>query len=745
MNKLKLVGILSLVLQFVVHAQENINLNKFRQLKTELATPNNFRTASGAPGHEYWQQKANYIINIKLDDEKQQIFGEETITYFNQSPDELNYLWLQLDQNMRSIDSDTKKIQTGMLNSRNSFMQNQHVESAYDGGFKIEFVKDENGNDLPFTINKTMMRVDLPSTLKPGTSISFSIKWWYNINNRIEDHGRSGYEYFPEDDNYLYTIAQFYPRMAVYNEVEGWQHKQFLGEGEFTLPFGDFEVNLTVPADHIVAATGKLQNAANVLTSEQIKRLAKAESAENPVIIISQKEAEEAEKNRSTKEKTWTFKASNVRDFAFASSRKFIWDAMGVPLGNRTVMAMSFYPKEGNPLWEKYSTQVVAHTIKTYSKYTFDYPYPVAISVHTNNIGMEYPMISFNGGRPQRNGEYNDRIKYSMISVIIHEVGHNFFPMIVNSDERQWTWMDEGLNTFLQYLTEQEWEQGYPSSSGQAYKIVPYMRGDKSLMTPIMTNSESIRNLGYNSYYKPATALNILRETVMGKELFDFAFKQYAQRWKFKHPTPEDFFRTMEDASGVDLDWFWRGWFYTTDNVDISMENVKWLATRSQNPEERRVISGFRNRSVNQRDISETDTATQQRANNFHNYMVTEEEMRIFNRFLQSSANGKEQDLYKNYNFYQIDFKNIGGLVMPIILEFEFTDATKEIIRIPAEIWQIDNFKVSKVFKFEKQVTRITLDPFLETADVDITNNFWPPRIQPPGDAMFRQRFDGRE
>lgn len=755
---MRIFGCVIIVLCFAsisISAQENTNKNKFKQLNEEFSSPNMFRTASGAPGHGYWQQKANYNIKIKLDDTTQRIYGEETITYFNQSPDELTYLWLQLDQNMREKDSDTKKIQSSTLSDRVSFGQLKRMENNFDGGFKLDYVKDKSGKDLPFTINKTMMRVDLPSPLKPGNSVSFSVKWWYNINNRLTDGGRSGYEYFEKDDNYLYTIAQFYPRMAVYNDVQGWQHQQFLGKGEFTLPFGDFEVSLTVPSDHIVGATGELQNANKVLTSEQIKRFEQAKTASDPVIIVSQQDAEKAEKDKSTGEKTWIFKATNVRDFAFVSSRKFIWDAMGVPFGNRTVLAMSYYPKEGNPLWEQFSTRVVAHTIKTYSKFTFDFPYPVAISVHTDRIGMEYPMICFNGGRPDEGGTYSERTKYGMIGVIIHEVGHNFFPMIVNSDERQWTWMDEGLNTFLEFLTEQEWERGFPSRSGQAYKIVDYMKGDKKFISPIMTNSESVWNLGSNAYSKPTAALNILRETVMGRKLFDFAFKEYAQRWMFKHPTPEDFFRTMEDASGVDLDWFWRGWFYTTDNVDISMESVKWFQPNTQNPEiekqlekkadeEKIAITDIRNKTSLKQSATESDPDTHDFYTTYDKYKVTEAEKETYNKFISGLTDEEKKVITGNTNFYQIDFKNIGGLVMPIILEFEFTDGTKQVERIPVQIWQVDNFNVSKVFMFEKEVKSIVLDPFFETADVDLNNNSWPQKVQPTRFQIYKSNFSGR-
>ena len=740
---------------YTVNAQVNTNNNKFKQLKQELATPNVYRTASGAPGHEYWQQKANYKIAIVLDDTKQQIHGEETITYENQSPDVLKYLWLQMDQNMRAKESDTYKIQTSKLSKRITFSQLKRMNHDFDGGFKLEEVKDENGNDLHFTVNKTMMRIDLPKQLEPGSSVTFSVKWWYNINDRMKDGGRSGYEYFKDEDNYLYTIAQFYPRMAVYNEVEGWQNKQFLGTGEFTLPFGDFDVSLTVPSDHIVGATGVLQNSEDVLTSKQIKLFEKAKSADSPVIIVSQKDAEKAEKNKSTDTKTWNFKANNVRDFAFASSRKFIWDAMGIKFGDRTVMAMSYYPKEGNPLWEQYSTKVVAHTIKTYSKFTFDYPYPVAISVHTDRIGMEYPMICFNGGRPEKDGTYSKWAKYGMIGVITHEVGHNFFPMIVNSDERQWTWMDEGLNTFCQYLTEQEWERDYPSSKGPAYKIVNYMKGDVSHISPIMTNSESVWSLGNNAYGKPTTALNILRETVMGRELFDFAFKEYAQRWMFKHPTPADFFRTMEDASAVDLDWFWRGWFFTTDHVDIAMKNVIWYQPSTENPDiekplvkEKRegkvAISTIVNKTAIEQTVTEKDAATTDFYSTYDEYEVTSADMEKYKKTILDLSDDEKKYLSGDYNFYQIDFENIGGLVMPIILQFEFEDGTNEVQHIPAEIWKRDNYNVSKVFVFDKIVANITLDPFFETADTDLNNNFWPPKIQPSRFQLYKSKYPGR-
>ncbi len=685
-----------LVLSISLVAQ-SYDQNKFAQLYDLFATPNSYRNASGAPGHEYYQQKADYVMHIRLDDENQRIYGEETITYHNNSPDPLEYLWLQLDQNKRAKDSDSYKISQSTLDQNMTFKKIQDLNMDFDGGFKIDWIRNSKDEELSFTINKTMLRINLTEPMKPGDSFSFKLKWWYNINDRSKIGGRSGYEYFSDDENYLYTIAQFFPRMAVYNDVEGWQNKQFLGNGEFTLPFGDYEVHLNVPDNHIVTATGELQNTNELLTKEQIERLENAKSSEIPVLIINPKEALKNEKTKSKGSRTWIFKAENVRDFAFASSKKFIWDAMGVKFGDRTVMAMSFYPKEGNPLWEKYSTNVVAHTLRVYSRYTFDYPYPVAISVHTDKIGMEYPMICFNGGRPESDGTYSERTKYGMIGVIIHEVGHNYFPMIVNSDERQWTWMDEGLNTFLQFLTEQEWERDYPSKRGPAHKIVDYMKGEKSKISPIMTNSESIFQFGNNAYGKPATALNILRETIMGRELFDYSFKIYANRWKFKHPSPADFFRTMEDASAVDLDWFWRGWFYTNEHVDLAIESVKWFRVDNKNPQvvkdrlrteaeiDQKNMTIIKNKELVKETVVERNPEMADFYNTYNPFEVESDDLKAYESYIKSLDTAELEILKSNKNYYEVKFRCVGGLVMPIILEFTFQDGTIENVKIPAE------------------------------------------------------------
>ncbi len=742
------ISILLILITGFLTAQDNTNTNKFRQLHQELPTPNVYRTASGAPGHEYYQQRADYVMDIHLDDDKQVITGTEQIKYYNNSPDHLTYLWLQLDQNMRAKDSDTYKIRTNEVSEKSNIWSLKRLEAPdFDGGFKIARVTDINGNDINHTINKTMMRIDLEQALTPGGTYSFSIEWSFNINDRMEIGGRSGYEYFEEDDNYLYTIAQYFPRMCMYNDVYGWQNKQFLGRGEFTLLFGDYEVNITVPADHLVSATGTLQNEEDVLTSEQKERLSQARNEyEQPIIIATQKEAEKREKSKSKKEKTWKFKAENVRDFAFASSRKFIWDAMSVKQTDGTeVMAMSMYPKEGNPLWERYSTKAVAHTIKWYSHYTFPYPYPVAWSINAARIGMEYPMICFNYGRCEEDGTYAERTKYGMISVIIHEVGHNYFPMIVNSDERQWTWMDEGLNTFLQFLSEQQWQTDYPSRRGDAHKIVNYMKGDKNKISPIMTNSESIHQFGNNAYGKPATALNILRESVMGRELFDYAFKEYSKRWMFKHPTPADFFRTMEDASAVDLDWFWRGWFYTNDHVDIAINNITAFTLDNKNPDTKTIPQAIKgitevvNETERGKTYAETDKSLIDFYNTYDKNKPTKQDREQYKKYTESLTDAEKEILQANKKYYQIDFDNIGGLVMPIILKFTYTDGSEEIQRIPAEIWKTNSETISKVFVTDKIVETVELDPYYETADTDRSNNYYPPKSQTTNFELFKQ------
>lgn len=727
-------------LSTLVFAQDQDWKGKFEQLGTDLPTPNEYRTGSGAPGKEYWQQRADYEMDIVLDDTRQTITGKETITYFNQSPDNLRYLWVQLDQNVREKNTNSLKTRTGSLQD-SSFARSTARSLGmvdYDGGFKIKSLTDANGNKLPYIINKTMMRIDLPTVLKSGENVSFNIEWSYNINDRMLVGGRSGYEYFPEEDNYLYTIAQFYPRMAVYDDFEGWQNKQFLGSGEFALTFGNFEVNITVPEDHIVASTGTIQNPKDVLTKTQLSRYEEAKkSFDKPVIIVTEEEAREAEKKKASKTKTWTYQADNVRDFAFATSRKFIWDAQAVKIGDKTPLAMSYYPKEGNPLWEEESTKAVVATLKTFSKYTVDYPYPVAISVHTASIGMEYPMICFNFGRPNPDGTVPDRTKYRMIGVIIHEVGHNFFPMIINSDERQWTWMDEGLTTFVQHRTQVEQYENFPSRRGTPSSIVDYMKGDKKYIRPIMTNSEQVIQFGNNAYAKPATALSILRETVMGPELFDAAFKEYAQRWAFKHPKPADFFRTMEDASAVDLDWFWKGWFYTNDHVDIAVDEVKWFQMRKEEADVenkgKKVKKGDLNANASGDEMMDFSDGPQP-------YSLVETPDRWYgefkNRLDEKNVIAQMQDM----NLYEVKFKNKGGLVMPVIIEFTFADGSKTIERLPAEIWRKNEDEISKVFAFEKEVTNIILDPNLETADTDVTDNVFPRKVEKSKFDQFQEK-----
>ena len=737
--------------------------NKFEQLGTILPTPNEYRTASGAPGPKYWQQRCDYDIKCDLDETNLKLTGSETVTYYNNSPDILSYLWLQVDENQHS------NLNNANYQTSNA-MQKQATDAALDrmqgekddNGFgdKITKLTDATGKSLHYTVNKTMMRVELPTPLKPGQKFVFNVDWSYKISNRMQQGGRGGYEYFPEDGNYLFTMAQWYPRLCVYSDFQGWQNHQFTGRGEFALTFGNFKVQMTVPADHVVGATGECQNYQQMLTPVQFARWQKAQASKEPVEIVTLDEAKAKEKTKSTQKKTYIFKADNVRDFAWGSSRKFVWDAMPAYVEGKKVMCMSYYGKEAYNLYRKFSTKVVAHTIKTYSKFTIPYPYPVAQSVEAAN-GMEYPMICFNFGRTEKDGTYSESTKYGMLGVVIHEVGHNFFPMIINSDERQWTWMDEGLNTFCEYLTEELYDNKFPVTRGPAFTIRDYMKLPKDQLEPIMTNSEDIVGFGPNAYSKPATGLNILRETVMGRQLFDYAFKEYARRWAFKHPTPADFFRTMEDASGEDLDWFWRGWFYGIDACDISLDSVKYFkadvnaipsltkdSTVMRNLDKPRVnsfedVSKIRNREdKNITFLTDADTSLRdfywKYDRNIEKYDSTKYAVTLSPQNEELDAEGKSK--YENKNVYELTFSNKGGLVMPIIVEWTYKDGTKEVDRIPAQVWRLNEKKVVKTFVKDKEVASIKLDPMRETADIDESNNSWGTIAEPTKFQLFKAK-----
>ncbi|MGZ5253164.1 MAG: M1 family metallopeptidase [Flavitalea sp.] len=742
--------------------------NKFEQLGTIMPTPNEYRTASGAPGPKYWQQRADYDIKCELDEKNLKLTGSETITYFNNSPDNLTYLWFQMDENEHStVNNADYQNSSTMPRQMNAAMIDRMEDTKKDNGYGFQITKltDGLGKKLTYVVNKTMMRVDLPTTLKPGQKYVIKIDWNYKISDRMDMGGRGGYELFPEDGNHLFTMSQWYPRLCVYSDFQGWQNHQFTGRGEFALTFGNFKVAMTVPADHVVGSTGECLNYTANLTPAQLARWNKAQTTKEPIEIVTLAEAKAAEAKKSTAKKTWIYKADNVRDFAWTSSRKFVWDAMPVTVEGKKIMCMSFYGKEAYGLYRPYSTKAVAHTIKTYSDFTIPYPYPVAQSVEAAN-GMEYPMICFNYGRTEKDGSYSESVKYGMLGVIIHEVGHNFFPMIVNSDERQWSWMDEGLNTFVEYLSEELWDNKFPSRRGPAFSIADYMKLPKDQLEPIMTNSENIIGFGPNAYSKPATGLNILRETIMGRELFDYAFKEYARRWAFKHPTPADLFRTLEDASGEDLDWFFRGWFYSIDAADQAIDTVKYfrpdmaavptsgtrdtvVSRRLDRPQVPSFddISKIRNREdKNIKFYTDTDTTLRdfywRYARGMEPYDSTRYQVPMPARIepLDDATKAK----LANKHFYELTVSNKGGLVMPVIVEWTFADGTKEVDRIPAQIWRYNESKVTKVFMKDKEVKSIKLDPMREIADINESNNTWGTIAEPSKFSAFKMKQAGR-
>ncbi|MEX1026051.1 MAG: M1 family metallopeptidase [Planctomycetota bacterium] len=720
-------------------AEERVD--RFRQLEEVLPTPNAQRAASGAPGHAYWQQQVDYAIEVELDEDRRHITGSERIRYQNNSPDTLTYLWLQIEANLYRPEAHGYLASAGGAPQSTSFdrLTSMLARREFDGGASITRVQAANGDDLPHTIVDTMMRVDLPQPLAPGGEFTFGVDWNYAVNDSDKVGARTGYEHFEEDGNDLFEMAHWFPRLCAYTDVNGWQNKQFLGRGEFTLEFGDYDVAITVPSDHVVASTGVLQNPEAVLQPLWRERLARAAQSDRPIMIVTKEEAEANEATRANDTATWRFHADNVRDFAWASSRKFLWDAfLKEQTDGEPVWCMSYWPKEGEPLWSRYSTHSIAHTIDVYGRLTFPYPYPVAISVNGPVGGMEYPMICFNGPRPETDGTYSKRTKYGLIGVIIHEVGHNWFPMIVNSDERQWTWMDEGLNTFCQFVTEQEWEAGYPSRRGEPKDIVGYMRSENTV--PIMTNSESILQFGPNAYAKPATALNILRETILGRELFDFAFKEYANRWKFKRPQPADLFRTLEDASAVDLDWFWRGWFYTTDNVDLALTGLSLTTISTQDPNVEKGLAKAKRagepRTVSAERFADVPKRTDRFPelldfyNTFDELDVTPGDLEAFEKKWSKYDEHQRALLASELRFYTVGLANLGGIPMPVHLEVEYADGETETFRLPVQLWQQNADTLEKLLIVEREIVSLTLDPRLETADVDLSNNHWPPRIE---------------
>lgn len=656
----------------------NTNQSIFRQVE-DYPAPNRYRNAAGAPGPDYWQQQVDYKIEASLDTTSHSITGSERITYHNNSPDQLTYLWVQLDQNVRSIENSRSYESAAALPENISPQFRQFVGvDPFDGGYtisRVELVEDGRPSPAEYRINDTIMKVKLSTPLAPGQVQQLEIDWSYPI----PDNGRGAKE--KVSDGWLYEIAQWFPRMSVYDDVNGWQTDQFLGSGEFYLNFGNYDVSLTVPWNHIVDATGELQNPAEVLTPTQRRRLTKAYESEDPVFIIEPDEVMTPKSRPANSGMlTWHFKAENVRDFAWVSSKTYVWDAAGFRYddSDRVIKVHSIYPRDAMPLWDKVSTRATLQTLKTYGRLAFQYPYPKAVNVHGPVFGMEYPMIAFCGARPQPDGSYSDGLERALIGVTIHEVGHNWFPMIVASDERKWTWMDEGLNTFLQYYGEQDYAKTYcnsvwtqtedctfPSRRGPAPNIVEYMRDEDQV--PIMTESDLIhKDFGNNGYAKPAAGLVMLREHVIEPYGFDDAFGDYSKNWMFKHPQPSDFFRSIEEGSGENLAWFWRGWFYSTN---------------------------ANNQAINSVTVQNSDS------------------------LIGTSARGQ--------NYYRVEITNKGGLVMPVELEVTYDDGTSERFDMPVDVWRDNEISYRKGFFSDKVVAKVELDPDEAFADIDRSDNLW--------------------
>lgn len=624
-------------------------------------TPNAYRSASGVPGHAYWQQRVNYRIAARLDEDSREVRGRADITYTNNSPDTLSYLWLLLDQNIyrgnslseMSVTTDGKPV-----TEKDSARARRYRE--WQGGFHDLRVTNNQGRPLTFFIYDTLMRVDLAQPIGPGKQVRLAVEWRLPlVETRLAD-ARDGYECVaPAEGGCIFQVAAWYPRLAAYSDYEGWHTQPFLGAGEFALEFGDYDVSLTVPDDHVVAATGELVNQADVLDPTRRARLQAARDADDPIHIITPEEARVAQRGRPGGDRTWHFRAGNVRDFAFASSRRFAWDALGVAQDDAErplVLAMSYYPPEANPLWQEHSTRSIAHAIRVYGQSLFPYPYPVAMAVNGPVDGMEYPMIIFNAARAASARPTQREIDY-LVEINIHEIGHMWFPMIINSDEREWSWMDEGLNSFVQYHAEQRWRADYPSRFGGDHRRMAGILRAPELQS-LMTQPDRQTRHFSTTYSRPATALNLLRGLVLGPERFDGALAEYARRWRYKRPTPPDFFRTMEEASGVELDWFWRAWFYGSGHVDVALETLHRLQAPQDAPA-----------------------------------------------------------------FYQFTFRNVGGMVTPVVLRLDFEDGGHEKVRIPVEVWRLNPKRADWRFASERRIIAARIDPDREMADADTSNN----------------------
>ncbi|MFD1769943.1 M1 family metallopeptidase [Sphingobacterium suaedae] len=526
---------------------------------TQNGTP--YRSASGKPGHAYWQNRADYDVHVSLDDQTDRIAGRVSITYTNQSPDDLSYIWLQLDQNLFEENSRGQAV-VPLEDSRYG-----SANSEFEGGFALSNIKFSDGTTAFYEIIDTRMRLELPKKLAAaGGSVTFQIDFSYTI----PEYGADRTGILSTKNGKIYTIAQWYPRVCVYDDIIGWNTEPYTGPGEFYLEFGDYSVEITAPADHIVVAGGELLNPEEVWTAEQLTRYKQAFQSNKTVAIRSLNEVTlpASRPNKSTL--TWKFKLKQAHDFAWASSEAFVLDGARInnPSG-KSALALSAYPAEssGNNAWER-STEYTKAAIEHYSSKWMEYPYPVAVNVASNVGGMEYPGISFCG---------HDAKAGNLWGVTDHEFGHNWFPMIVGSNERLHAWMDEGFNTFINGLSTEVFNKGeYHKTFGNRNSMTRAFAQPQ--LEPIMSTPQSMkeRNIGILAYYKPAFGLRLLRDEIIGAERFDRAFRSYISYWAYKHPTPDDFFRTIENETGENLAWFWRGWFKNNWSLDQSIRTVDY-------------------------------------------------------------------------------------------------------------------------------------------------------------------------
>lgn len=731
---------LMLPLAIAVSAVAHAEATPFSPLGSLVDPPSATRGADGRPTSTYWQQHIAYDIDATLDVERRVINAQAELRYTNNAPQALDAIWFEISPEATTKDAIAHRSATINVDSASvRDLRGLREQEERGGGLVVSSVADSEDRPLAFEARGTQLRVALPRPLASGQTVRIKLAWRVALVDLDRKGGRTGYMLLSSGDP-IFHIAQWYPQPVAFTDYGGWRNVPFVDHGEFAPELGDYNVSLTLPAGQLVAATGVLTNEADVLTGVERTRLARLRQGKVTEIVTA---AEAATKRRSSETRTWRFAARNVRDFALAASLRYRWDA--TLAGTSAVRAMTFYPSEASALWRPLALPAIGHALDVYGRMTFDYPYPVVQAAFGPNDGMEHTMLAFSRYPPDGpNGTYSRERKRDFLWVLTHEVGHNWFPLIVNSDERAWTWMDEGLTSYLETLATLEWSGDYTTRPN-----LPAMLGAEREATgrqPPMTPANAVVDLFPTQYHRPAAALQVLRELVLGRETFDRAFRAYARAWMFKRPTPGDFFRTINQESGADLDWFWRAWFFSTDHVDLSLERVAAL----------RLVAVPADAIPAPADATPPANLTVLRNAAEGRRLMVEQVPRLadaYDRIPERTLAGATPsahavvDVQRTLDalgqggvFYELDIRNRGGVVSPVPIRIDYRDGTSERYVVPVELWFGDTKRAQHILWRAKSIRSVTLDPDAATGDVDRGNNGG---AVPVTEATMRVRVDG--